>query len=280
MTEFTTIEQREQIKQITNRRETEKILFGNEYSSEDDELAEIHDKYLNTLIDAVSNVSIKEKDNKICKTPINPISFNNLNIVNIDENRKKEIRNNMENRNTRRQNKRKQPEPLQLPHPTIFKIKPQEDVVEDEYVQELIDDVKGFYVPLISNNTINNCSFEQEMKRLLYDLLESYYINYNTDNKEVIYGAFNAVYTAIKDTNKYNMDDLSKFKEELDGLHDDETLFNSRFEQPVSKRPKRNGGKKKAKTKKLKKKAKTKKSKMKKIKRKTMKKKKSKKHKR
>ena len=37
-----------------------------------------------------------------------------------------------------------------------------------------------------------------------------------------------------KQTRQYDMDDLSKFKEELDGLHDDETSFNSRFEQLVS----------------------------------------------
>ena len=120
---------------------------------------------------------------------------------------------------------------------------------------------------------------EQEMKRLLYDLSESYYINYNTENKDKIYEAFEAVYTAIDNTKKYNMHDLSKFKEELDGLHNGNS-FNPRFpEEPQTKRQ-RIGGKKKAKTKKIKKKAKTKKSKMKKIKRKTMKKKKSKKHKR
>ncbi len=295
MTEFfTPIEQREQ---------TEKILFiesnnnnktndGNS-SEDDDELAKIHDNYLNSLIDAVSSVSIKEKDIEICETPEN-ITIDSLKIDDINESRKDSIKKRNSERKDNRKNKRKQPEPLVLPDPNNFTIKPQEDVVEDEYVQELIDDVEGFYVPLISNNTIKTCLVEQEIKRLLYDLLESYYINYNTHNKNDIYDAFDAVYDAMKQSRQYDMDSLSKFKTQIEELHKRKNTNNARPMAPtldsdnVNPQKKRkpnsgkqkSGGKKKAKTKKIKKKAKTKKSKMKKIKRKTMKKKKSKKHKR
>ena len=304
---FTTIEQREQIKQITNRREqTENILFiesnnnnktndGNS-SEDDDELAKIHDNYLNSLIDAVSSVSIKEKDNEICETPEN-ITIDSLKIDDINESRKNSIKKHKDSikkrnseRKDNRKNKRKQPGPLQLPDPTIFKIKPPENVVEDEYVQELIDDVKYFYAPLIEQQSINTCLFEQEIKRLLYDLLESYYINYNTENKDKIYTAFNDVYDAMKQSQQYDMDSLSKFKTQIEELHKRKntdnarpmapTLYSDNEENQSKKQRTEYGGKKKRKTKKLKKKVKTKKSKMKKIKRKTMKKKKSKKHKR
>lgn len=282
------------IKQIKQRKQTEKIIFiesnnnnktndGN--SSEDDELAEIHDNYLNSLIDAVNSVSIKEKDIEICETPEN-INIDSLEITSVAKSRKDSIENRNKLRHSRKdkiKNKRKINElrlgPLVLPDPNSFKIETHENNDENKYIEELIDDVKYFYAPLIKKNSINTCLFEQEIKRLLYDLLESYYINYKTDNKDRIYIAFNVLYDAMETSKQYDMDDLSNLKKNLDGLHNGNS-FNPRFpEEPQTKRQ-RIGGKKKRKTKKLKKKAKTKKSKMKKIKRKTMKKKKSKKHKR